>query len=112
MTKIQKIGLVTGGIISTSCALALWSALENMTRDDVNLLSNYIATDYLQYNETWKTIVCRMDRALIIISQLIICNITKLGKRLCAEWIGLLLKAVAILQPLAPESLVGYFSKE
>jgi len=65
MTKIQKIGLVTGGIISTSCALALWSALENMTRDDVNLLSNYIATDYLQYNETWKTIVCRMDRALI-----------------------------------------------
>lgn len=65
MTKIQKIGLVTGGIISTSCALALWSALENMTRDDVNRLSDYIVTDYLQYNETWKTIVCRMDRALI-----------------------------------------------
>ena len=65
MTKIQKIGLVAGGIISTSCALALWSALENMTRDDINRLSDYIATDYLQYNETWKTIVCRMGRALI-----------------------------------------------
>lgn len=36
-----------------------------MTRDDVNRLSDYIATDYLQYNETWKTIVCGMDRALI-----------------------------------------------
>lgn len=65
MTKIQKIGLLAGGIIYTSCALALWSALENMTRDDVNRLSDYIATDYLQYNETWKTIVCRMERALI-----------------------------------------------
>lgn len=65
MTKIQKIGLLAGGIISTSCALALWSALENMTRDDINRLSDYIATDYLQYNETWKTIVFRLDRALI-----------------------------------------------
>lgn len=65
MTKIQKISVITGGIISTSCALALWSALENMTRDDVNRLSDYIATDYLQYNETWKTILWRMDRALI-----------------------------------------------
>ena len=50
--------------------------------------------------------------ASVIISQLIIYNTTKLGKRLCAEWIGLLLKAVAILQPLAPEPLVGYFSRE
>lgn len=29
------------------------------------IASGHIATDYLQYNETWKTIVCRMDRALI-----------------------------------------------
>lgn len=65
MTKIQKIGLLAGGIISASCGLALWSALENMTRDDINRLSDYIATDYLQYNETWKTIVFRLDRALI-----------------------------------------------
>ena len=65
MTKIQKIGLVTGGIISISCTLALWSALENMTKDEVNRLSDYIATDYLQYNETWKTILCRMERAFI-----------------------------------------------
>jgi len=65
MTKIQKIGLVAGGIISTSCALALWSALENMTKDDINRLSDCIATDYMQYNETWKTIVFRLDRALI-----------------------------------------------
>ena len=50
--------------------------------------------------------------ASVIISQLIIYNTTKLGKRLCAEWIGLLLKAVAILQPLAPEPLVDYFSRE
>ena len=65
MTKIQKIGLVAGGIISISCTLALWSALENMTKDEVNRLSDYIATDYLQYNETWKTILCRMERAFI-----------------------------------------------
>ena len=65
MTKIQKIGLVTGGVVSAACGLALWSALKNMTRDDINRLSDYIATDYLQYNETWKTIVFRLDRALI-----------------------------------------------
>ena len=65
MTKIQKISLVTGGVVSAACGLALWSALENMTRDDINRLSDYIATDYLQYNETWKTIVFRLDRALI-----------------------------------------------
>ena len=38
---------------------------KNMTSDEVNRLSDYIATDYLQYNETWKTIVFRLDRALI-----------------------------------------------
>lgn len=65
MNKIQKISLVTGGIVSAACGLALWSALENMTRDDINRLSDYIATDYLQYNETWETIVFRLDRALI-----------------------------------------------
>lgn len=53
MTKIQKISLVTGGVVSAACGLALWSALENMTRKDINQLSDYIAEDYMQYNETW-----------------------------------------------------------
>lgn len=36
-----------------------------MTRDEINRLSDYIATDYMQYNETWKTILFRFYRGNI-----------------------------------------------
>lgn len=65
MNKIQKIGYISGAIVGSACGCAIYMALKNMTSDEVNRLSDYIATDYLQYNETWKTLLFRFYRANI-----------------------------------------------